>query len=94
MTKDEVSVAIGEPDYSQLTTSKTPSPGWTGSVWMYYLSMSNSANTRDAVVHIFFDREDRAVWIVPSNIDELHEKGSPHNVAPNYGMQPTGVARG
>jgi len=77
MTKDEVAVTIGEPDYSQLTTSKSPSPGWTGSAWMYYLSMlSDGANTRDAVVHVFFDREDRAIWIVPSNIGELHEKGS------------------
>lgn len=97
MTKEEVSVAIGEPDYSQLTASKSPGPGWTGSVWMYYLSMrSDGANTSDAVVHVFFDREDRAVWIVPSNIDGLHEmrRACDHNAAPNYSMQPTGAARG
>ena len=38
---------------------------------------SRGANVLDPVVHVFFDTHDRAVWIVPSNIEGLREKGSP-----------------
>ena len=52
------------------------------------------ANPRDAVVHVVFDRGDRAVWIVPANIGELNETGSSPEAALSLGLQPTARGRG
>ncbi len=79
VTKDEVAAAIGEPDYSQLNYGpKGPNMPLIGSSWVYYLSKrGDRANNLDPVVHVFFGTDGRARWIVPSNIEGLHEKGSP-----------------
>ena len=77
-TKDEVARALGEPDFSQDLYSKDARPGWLGSSWSYYLSKrSDGVNMFDPVVQVFFGTDGRATWIVPSNIEGLHEKGSP-----------------
>jgi hypothetical protein len=76
--KDEVARALGEPDFTQNDYSKEARPGWLGSSWSYYLSKrSDGGNVSDPVVHVFFGTDGRATWIVPSNIEGLHEKGSP-----------------
>jgi hypothetical protein len=82
-TKPEVAAALGEPDYSQIGYSKGPTPRWLGSSWAYYLSKrSDGANSFDPVVEVFFGTDDRAVWIVPSNISGLRGKGSPSRSRP------------
>ena len=79
MTKEQVARVIGEPDYSALSYGpKGPRMKWKGSSWVYYLSKrGDSANTFDPVVQVFFATDDRAAWIVPSNVEGLREKGSP-----------------
>lgn len=79
MTKEDIARVIGDPDYSELGYGpKGPNMKWQGSSWMYYLSKRGDlVNILDPSVQIFFDREDRAVWIVPSNIEGLAAKGSP-----------------
>ena len=79
MTKEEVAALIGEPDYSQLSFGpKGPNMQWKGSSWSYYLyKRGDGANTFDPRVEVFFGTDDRAKWIVPSNIEGLREKGSP-----------------
>jgi len=78
MTKEQVARVIGEPDYSVLGYGpKAPDMKWKGSSWVYYLSKREDlANSHDPVVRVFFDTENRAVWIVPSNVEGLREKGS------------------
>ena len=78
MTKEQVARVIGEPDYSVLGYGpKGPDMKWKGSSWVYYLSKREDlANSHDPVVRVFFDTENRAVWIVPSNVEGLREKGS------------------
>ena len=79
MTKEQVAVLIGEPDYSQLSYGpKGPNMRWKGSSWSYYLyKRGDGVNSFDPVVQVFFGTNDRAKWIVPSNIEGLREKGSP-----------------
>ena len=79
MTKDNVARVIGEPDYSRLSYGpKGPRMTWQGSSWVYYLSKrDDGANTRDAIVHVSFNTDDRAVWIKAENIEGLREKGTP-----------------
>ena len=77
-TKDEVSAALGEPDYSAPVETKDLEPRLRGSLWVYYFSKrDNGDNSFDPVVEVFFGTDGRAAWIVPRNIGGLHEKGSP-----------------
>jgi hypothetical protein len=77
-TKDEIALALGDPDYSQNDYSKEAKPGWIGSSWVYYIAKkSDGANVFDPVIHVFFGTDGRATWIVPRNIEGLNEKGSP-----------------
>jgi hypothetical protein len=79
MSKDQVAGWIGDPDYSRLDYGpKGPNEKWLGSSWYFYLHKTDDgANLGDPCVEIFFGTDDRATWIVPSNIDGLKEKGSP-----------------
>ena len=57
-TKQEVIQIIGEPDYSEPLYSKTPSPGYFGDDWLYFLEkpdppILNVEN--DKRIHVFFD---------------------------------------
>ena len=78
MSKEQVAELIGDPDYSRLMYGpKGPGARWLGSSWMYYLHKRDSnINVYNPCVQIFFGTDDRATWIVPSNIDGLTEKGS------------------
>ena len=78
MSKEQVAELIGDPDYSQLGYGpKGPRPQWHGSNWTYWLrKRDNLVNLNDPCLEIFFGTDDRATWIVPSNIDGLTEKPS------------------
>jgi hypothetical protein len=78
MSKDRVAELIGDPDYSGLGYGpKGPNEKWRGSDWTYWFrKRDNGINSFDPVVQIFFGTDDRAHWIVPSNIDGLKEKDS------------------
>ena len=79
MSKDQIAGLIGEPDCSGLIYGpKGPGEKWKGSCWTYCLRLrENGSNAFDPFVEIFFGTDDRAGWIVPSNIDGLTEKRSP-----------------
>jgi len=79
MAKDQIAGLIGEPDCSGLIYGpKGPGEKWLGSAWTYCLrKRDNGSNAFDPCVEIFFGTDDRAGWIVPSNIDGLTEKRSP-----------------
>ena len=78
MSKDQIAGLIGDPDYSRLDYAKEPSDRAVGSSWTYWLrKRDNGVNALDPCLEIFFGTDDRAHWIVPSNIDGLKEKGSP-----------------
>ena len=77
MSKDQVACLIGEPDCSVLIYGpKGPGEKWLGSAWTYCLrKREKGSNAYDPCVEIFFGTEDRANWIVPSNVDGLTKKG-------------------
>jgi hypothetical protein len=81
LTKAQVVEILGEPDYSQQVYSKSKSPGYLGSSWIYVFEKPNPNITnlkRDLAVQVFFDIKGRTHWIV-SNIKGLNNIGSPRN---------------
>ena len=78
MTKAQIEVLLGQPDYSQLDYGpKGPGEKWLGSHWMYYISKRNSGtNLYDPSVEVFFDTSGRAHWIIPSHINGAQEIGT------------------
>jgi uncharacterized repeat protein (TIGR03803 family) len=79
MSKERVAELIGDPDFSRLDYTKGPKEKWLGSTWTYWLRKRDSGvNVYDPCLEISFWTNDRAQWIVPSNIEGLKEKGSPY----------------
>ena len=80
MTKQEVLLLLGEPDFEFLEFNKTKGDLFLGSSWGYYLHVQklNSANeTSDKAVTIYFDREGKLYWVYPVNGQGLSMIGSP-----------------
>ncbi len=78
MTKAEVRALFGTPDYGYQSYSKGPHPRWQGSSWTYVLFLQDEEPNEllDARVEIFFATDDRAHWIVPTQIDNAKEIGA------------------
>jgi hypothetical protein len=81
MTKSMVEGVLGRPDYSRLNYGpKGPGEKWLGSSWAYYLAKRDSgANEYDPRVDIFFDRNDRAHWIVIVGIPGAKSIAAPND---------------
>ena len=77
MSKKQIRSLLGEPDYGQEHYGpKGLNAKWIGSAWTYYLSKrADNGNANDTVVQVFFDRTERAPWVVPSHIESARELG-------------------
>ena len=78
MTKKQVAVLIGDPDYSQSVFGpKGFSPHWKGSYWGYQLFMREDGvnNLNDPTIQVFFDTDGLLYWAVPYGISGLSEIG-------------------
>jgi hypothetical protein len=84
MTKKQIRSLLGEPDYGEESYGpKGLNSKWIGSSWTFYLTKrADSVNTNDAVVQIFFDRNERASWVVPSHIENTQVLGDPGGKCP------------
>ena len=84
MTKSRIRSLLGAADYGRRDYGpKGPHERWLGSSWTYILSMQDQAAMNDdkaalnEQVKVFFDTNDRAVWIAPYNIANAKEIGGP-----------------
>lgn len=80
MTKKEVSLILGDPDFSAYLRAKEPPQKYLGSEWTYYFYKPdpNVVNEKvDQGLFLFFGTNDKLHWIVPQNIEGLKEKGRP-----------------
>jgi hypothetical protein len=79
MNKKQMRSLLGEPDFGyEHYGPKGLNAKWIGTGWTYYLTKrADSSNTNDTVVQVFFDRTERASWIVPTHIESARELGGP-----------------
>jgi len=76
LTKTEVSVILGEPDYSKMLYSKGPTPWrFMGSSWNYFFEKPDPIGTNiktDKNIHVFFGADGKTKRIT-TNIEGLYE---------------------
>lgn len=80
MTKKDIQLMLGEPDFSKYMHTKESPSKFIGSKWTYYFykPAPNLVNEKlDKGVFIYFGSTDKAERIVPKNIEGLVEKGGP-----------------